>query len=94
MAALPEVPTLKESGLDWSYANWFALVAPRKVPAPARAALLAAAERAHARTEVREQMRARGIVPVWDDPDAFRAFAARFGDTSAALLRDLGLARG
>ena len=31
--------------------------------------------------------------PVWDGPEAFRAFAVRFGETSAALLRDLGLAR-
>ena len=94
MAALPEAPTLRESGLDWSYATWFSLVAPRGIPEPVRAALLAAAERAHARTEVREQMRARGIEPVWDGPEAFRAFATRFGETSAALLRDLGLARG
>ena len=41
-----------------------------------------------------EQLQARGIEPVWDGPEAFRAFAARFGETSAALLRDLGLARG
>ncbi len=94
MAALPDAPTLRESGLDWNYVNWFSLVAPRGVPAPVRAALLAAAERAHARPEVREQMRARGIEPVWDGPEAFRAFATRFGETSAALLRDLGLARG
>jgi len=32
MSALPEVPTLRESGLDWSYENWFALVAPRGTP--------------------------------------------------------------
>ncbi len=94
MATLPDVPTLRESGLDWSYANWFSRVAPRNIPPPVRAALLAAAERAHARSEVREQMRARGSVPVWDGPEAFRAFAARFGETSAALLRELGLARG
>ncbi len=94
MAALPDAPTLRESGLDWSYANWFSLVAPRDLPAPVRAALLSAAERAHARADVREPMRARGIEPVWDGPESFRAFAARFGETSAALLRDLGLVRG
>jgi tripartite-type tricarboxylate transporter receptor subunit TctC len=94
MTVLPEVPTLRESGLAWSYANWFSLVAPRNLPAPVRAALLAAAERAHARADVQEQMRARGIVPMWDGPEAFRAFADQFGETSAMLLRDLGLARG
>lgn len=94
LAALPEVPTLREGGLDWSYVNWFSLVAPRNMPAPVRAALLAACERAHARPEVREPMRARGIEPVWDGPEAFGAFAERFGETSAVLLRELGLARG
>lgn len=94
LSTMPEVPTLREAGLGWNYANWFSLVAPRGVPAPVRSALLAAAARAHARTDVQELMRARGIVPVWDGPDAFAAFAASFGETSAALLRDLGLARG
>ena len=94
MTALPDVPTLRESGLDWSYVNWFSLVAPSNLPAPVRAALLVAAERAHARTDVQQPMLARGIVPVWDGPEAFRAFVARFGETSAVLLRDLGLTRG
>jgi hypothetical protein len=39
-------------------------------------------------------MRARGIVPVWDGPDGFASFVDNFGETSATLLRDLGLARG
>jgi hypothetical protein len=30
---------------------------------------------------------------VWDGPDRFRAFVAQFGETSATLLRELGLAR-
>lgn len=94
MGALPDAPTLRESGLDWSYANWFSLVAPPGLPAPVRATLLAAAERAHAHGDVREPMRARGIEAVWDGPDGFRAFAARFAETSAVLLRELGLARG
>jgi tripartite-type tricarboxylate transporter receptor subunit TctC len=94
LSTMPEVPTLREAGLAWSYANWFALVAPRGIPAPVRTALLAAAMRAHGRADVQEPMRARGIVPVWDGPDAFTSFVGNFGETSATLLRDLGLARG
>jgi tripartite-type tricarboxylate transporter receptor subunit TctC len=94
LSTMPEVPTLREAGLAWSYANWFSLVAPRGIPAPVRGALLAAAARAHARADVQEQMRARGIVPVWDGPESFAGFAATFGETSAALLRELGLAKG
>ena len=37
MAALPDTPTLRESGLDWTYVNWFSLVAPRGIPEPVRA---------------------------------------------------------
>jgi hypothetical protein len=50
--------------------------------------------RAHGRADVQEPMRARGIVPVWDGPDGFANFVGGFGETSATLLRDLGLARG
>ena len=56
-------------------------------------ALLAAAQRAHARPEVQDQLKARGIVPVWDGPEGFAAFVRGFADTSAALLRELGLAK-
>ncbi len=93
MAALPEVPTLREAGLDWAYENWFALIAPRGIPAPVRAALLAGAVRAHARPDVQEPLKARGVQPAWDGPEALPAFVARFAETSAALLRELGLAR-
>lgn len=94
LTTMPAVPTLREAGLPWSYANWFSLVAPRGMPAPVRGALLAAAMRAHARAEVQEQLQARGIVPVWDGPEEFPRFAADFAETSAVLLRELGLAKG
>jgi tripartite-type tricarboxylate transporter receptor subunit TctC len=94
MAAYPDAPTLKELGLDWTFENWFAFVAPRNVPAAVRARLVEALAKAHARADVQEMMRARGIVPIWESSEAFQAFAARVSDTSGVLLRELGLARG
>jgi tripartite-type tricarboxylate transporter receptor subunit TctC len=94
LSTMPQVPTLREAGLAWTYANWFSLVAPRGIPAPVRGALLAAAARAHARAEVQDGLRARGIVPAWDGPEAFAGFVTNFAETSATLLRELGLARG
>jgi tripartite-type tricarboxylate transporter receptor subunit TctC len=94
MSTYPEVPTLRQAGLDWVYQNWFALVAPKGMPAEVRAAILAAAGRAHARTDVREQMTARGIVPVWENPAQFAAFVGQFSETTGTLLRELGLAKG
>jgi tripartite-type tricarboxylate transporter receptor subunit TctC len=37
--ALPEVPTMKEAGIDYEMAIWFGLVAPNGVPAPMLAKL-------------------------------------------------------
>ncbi len=93
MATFPEVPTLRQAGLDWVYQNWFALIAPKGLPAEVRTALLAAAARAHARADVREQMTGRGIVPVWEDPAQFAAFVGQFSETTGTLLRELGLAK-
>jgi tripartite-type tricarboxylate transporter receptor subunit TctC len=94
VSSFPDVPTLKEIGLPWVYANWFSLVAPRGLPAPVRARLVELAARGHANAEVRSTMTARGIVPVWETPESFAAYCKEFGDTAAVLLRELGLARG
>ena len=92
-ATFPEVPTIKEAGLDWTYQNWFALVAPKGVPADRRQKLFEAAERTLARAEVRSAMQARGITPVWDKPGEFDAFIATFVERGNAVLKDLGLAK-
>ncbi|WP_291296214.1 tripartite tricarboxylate transporter substrate binding protein [Elioraea sp.] len=93
MAAYPNAPTLKELGIDWTFENWFAFLAPRNIPAPVRARLVEALEKAHARPEVRKAMTDRGIVPIWESSEAFASFASRTSDTAGGLLRDLGLVR-
>lgn len=93
MDMYPDAPTLKELGVDWSYLNWFALVAPKGIPEAIRARILEAAGKAHARPEVRELMVQRGIVPVWETPEQFRAFATGYAKLMAGLLGELGLTR-
>ena len=67
MVSLPDVPTLKEAtNLDWQYLNWFALVAPKGIPADIRAKLVAIAQKAHALPEVQGPMKERGITPIWE----------------------------
>ncbi|HEX2553033.1 MAG TPA: tripartite tricarboxylate transporter substrate binding protein [Microvirga sp.] len=87
------VPTTKESGVDWTYENWFALVAPKGVPADRRTTLYEAARRAMARAEVQDAMKARGIQPVWDAPGEFDAYVKGFVERGTAVLTDLGLAK-
>jgi tripartite-type tricarboxylate transporter receptor subunit TctC len=92
-STFPAIPTTREQGVDWTYENWFALVAPKNVPTEHRTALYEAARRAMARTEVQDAMKARGIQPVWDAPGAFDAYLKSFVERGNAVLVDLGLAK-
>jgi tripartite-type tricarboxylate transporter receptor subunit TctC len=94
LASFPDVPTLKEgAGIDWELINWFALVTPKGVPADARAKLIEAATKAHARADVQQPLKDRGITPKWETPEEFGAFAKTYTETSSGLLKDLGLAK-
>jgi tripartite-type tricarboxylate transporter receptor subunit TctC len=93
LAILPEMPTLRESGIDYVFENWFALVAPRGLPEIVHVQVLEASARAHARPDVREMLKQRGIVPVWETPEAARTFAQNYASTAADLLAALGLAK-
>lgn len=93
MDMYPESPTLKELGVDWVFQNWFALVAPPRIPAAVRTRIVEAAGKAHARPEVRQLMAQRGIVPTWESPEAFSAYAADYARLTAGLLGELGLIR-
>jgi len=91
--AFPNVPTTKEANIDWVYENWFALVAPKGIPAEARKKLYDAAKRAHALPEVQDMLKQRGIKPVWDEPGTFEKYVAEFVSKGTAVLKDLGLAK-
>jgi tripartite-type tricarboxylate transporter receptor subunit TctC len=89
----PDIPTTREAGLDWTYQNWFALAAPKGIPPDRRQKLFAAAEKAMARPEVQNAMKARGITPVWDKPGEFEAYVKDFVVRGTEVLKELGLAK-
>lgn len=89
----PDVPSAKEAGLDWVYENWFALAAPKGVPADRRKILFDAAQRTMAREDVRKGMQERGITPVWDKPEEFAAYVKAFTERGNGVLKDLGLTK-
>lgn len=91
--AFDGVPTARERNLNWTYSNWFALVGPKGIPQDRRTVLFEAAKRAHARPEVQDALKQRGISPVWDAPGAFEAFIGGFQANGVAVLEDLGLAK-
>jgi tripartite-type tricarboxylate transporter receptor subunit TctC len=91
--AFPDVPTLKESGVNWTFTNWFALVAPKGLPAEVRARLVAAGGKAHATAEVQDPLKQRGFNPAWSGPEKAREFALGFATSTRDVLTDLGLAK-
>lgn len=94
LSSFPDVPTVKEAtGLDWSLVNWFSFCAPKGLPADVLAKLTDAGAKAHASDMVQGPLKQRGITPVWDGPEAFKAFATKFAATAEALLKELGLAK-
>ncbi len=92
-ATFPDIPTTKENGIDWTYQNWFALAAPKGIPQDRREKLFAAAQRAMARPEVQNAMKARGITPIWDKPGEFDAYVKVFVARGTEVLKDLGLTK-
>ncbi|MFV0334558.1 MAG: Bug family tripartite tricarboxylate transporter substrate binding protein [Tropicimonas sp.] len=91
--AFPDVPTLKESGLDFSIANWFSLCGPAGIPEDVVAKIAAAAEEAHGKDVVQDALAQRGITPYFDGPADFSDFAAGFADEAGELLGELGLVK-
>ncbi|MFV0360971.1 tripartite tricarboxylate transporter substrate binding protein [Tropicimonas sp.] len=91
--AFPDVPTLKESGIDFSIANWFSLCGPAGLPEDITARIAAAAGTAHASAVVQDALAQRGITPYFDGPEAFAAFATDFSAEAGELLGELGLVK-
>jgi tripartite-type tricarboxylate transporter receptor subunit TctC len=81
--ALPDTPTLTESGYPLSFAAWFGFVAPAQTPAEALDALNAAVAKAVQAPEVRTKLEAAGFRMVGSSRAEFarliQSDAARWG---------------
>jgi tripartite-type tricarboxylate transporter receptor subunit TctC len=75
LPALPEVPTVAESGLaGYETSTWGGLLAPAGTPKAVVAKLAAETTRILALPDVRERMLAAGVEPVGGTPEQFTAF--------------------
>ncbi len=75
MAALPELPTMVESGFSaFVSVVWYALVAPAGTPPALCTAIAAAVERVLRQPDVGERLAALGNAPVGSGPQALAAF--------------------
>jgi len=70
---LPEVPTLKENGIDLVADAWYGMWLPAGSPPDFAQKLSAAAVTALAKPEVKEKLLAIGLIPVGTTPDGLTA---------------------
>lgn len=78
IAALPEVPTVAESGVPGFAADqWYGIVAPAGTPAAVVARLNAEINKALALPDVAQQLALEGAVPTPGTPQAFAALIVR-----------------
>jgi tripartite-type tricarboxylate transporter receptor subunit TctC len=70
---LPEVPTLKESGIDLVANAWYGMWLPAGSPPGLAARLSAAVAEALARPDVKEKLLAIGLIPVGSSPEGLTA---------------------
>ncbi|KAF1050071.1 Bug family tripartite tricarboxylate transporter substrate binding protein [Xylophilus sp.] len=88
MAALPDVPTVKESGFkDFEVIEWNGFFVPRGTPQAAVDRLSAAVRDATRNADVRKRLAGLGIEPVGNTPREFRDFLAGQIDRWGALVK-------
>jgi tripartite-type tricarboxylate transporter receptor subunit TctC len=85
---LPEVPTFKESGLDYRTGTWFGLLAPARTPPEIIDTLNRATVSVLADPGVRAKLVAQGAEVVANSPAEFRAFIQDETERLATVIRN------
>ena len=90
--ALPEVPTIAESGLPgYSASGWYALFGPGKMPAPLVKQIYDDVLTVIRRGDVAAQIRAQGFDQNALAPDEFSRFVKKELATWGAVIKDAGI---
>lgn len=92
VAALPEVPTLTETGFPGVEASsWYGILAPAGTPRPVIAKLNAEIVKAVASPDFRETLLAQGQEPMSSTPEEFRAFIRSELERWTRVVRAAGI---
>ena len=87
----PDLPTLRESGVDLDLESWFGLFAPARTPAPVLARLRAEVQRVAQLPELKDAFTKAGGRPLPLAADEARALLARDLERWTRLVRAAGL---
>jgi tripartite-type tricarboxylate transporter receptor subunit TctC len=76
--AMPDVPTIAESGLPgYEASSWYAVLAPAGTPAPLVARMQQAIAQALEAPDMKQRFAAEGLEPVANEPQAFGTMLER-----------------
>jgi tripartite-type tricarboxylate transporter receptor subunit TctC len=91
-AAAPEVPTMKEAGVDYYYdGGWFGMFAPAKTPAEIVERLAREVGVAMQKPQVKERIAQLGVEPAAASPAEFRKFMANEFRAYGEMVRLAGV---
>jgi tripartite-type tricarboxylate transporter receptor subunit TctC len=91
-AALPDVPTVAESGLpDYSFDSWFGMMAPVGVPQPILNKIQASVAEVLRRPDVKERLTKLGFEIVGSTPATFDALIKSDTVRNTDILRAVGV---
>jgi tripartite-type tricarboxylate transporter receptor subunit TctC len=90
-AEIPNVPTLKELGIDVSYAVHRGLLVPKGTPADVRQKLVAACAAASKEPAFAEAMKKQGTLVQYQDAKQYTEFLKRNDALNKSLAQDLGM---
>ena len=88
---LPDVPTFKESGVDFTMGTWFGLLVPAHTPAPIIATLNKAVTASLDSPESRKVFATQGAEIVGSSPAEFGAFLQAESERLAKVIRERGI---
>jgi tripartite-type tricarboxylate transporter receptor subunit TctC len=88
---VPNVPTLKEQGIDFDYMAFEGLHVPNGVPAPVLARLSGAAKSALTNPELKKKFADIGLTAVHEDGPAFTAWLKGWDADVKAQMKELGI---
>lgn len=89
--SLPDVPTVREKGIDFDIASWTVIMATGKTPKPVVTALIDQFSRAIAVPAVQAKLEQLQLMPVVQCGDSFSAFLQQQKDILGAAVRAAGI---
>ena len=90
-AAVRDVPTLTESGIDLVFTNWRGVLAPPGISEEAQERLVGYVEAMHATPQWQQTLRTNGWTDTFRTGDDFGDFLAEQDDRVATTLKELDL---